>query len=102
MAPATEVFRDADTHSTGERYRMKVLQVPQSDDYPLGLKYSFQYMDVDGTTLLRFDNYPHHPGVDTHHRHTCESVESIEYTDINDHIDRFYEEMDQIHDERHA
>lgn len=41
MTPVTEVFRDADTYPNGERYRMKVLQVPQSDDYPLGLRYSF-------------------------------------------------------------
>jgi hypothetical protein len=102
MAPATEVFRETDTYPDGDRYRMKVLQVPQSDDYPLGLKYSFQYMAADGTTLLRFDNYPYHPNVSTHHRHTRESVESIDYTDINDHIDRFYEEMDEIHDQRHS
>lgn len=102
MAPVTEVFRETDTYPNGDRYRMKVLQVPQSDDYPLGLKYSFQYMAADGTTLLRFDNYPYHPNVSTHHRHTRESVESIDYTGINDHVDRFYEEMDEIHDQRHS
>lgn len=102
MAPATEVFRETDTCPNGERYRMKVLQVPQSDDFPLGLKYSFQYMAADGTTLLRFDNYPHHPNVDNHHRHTRESVENIDYTSINDHIDRFREEMDEHHDQRQA
>jgi hypothetical protein len=102
MPSATEVFRDADTYPDGDRYRMKVLQVPQSDDYPLGLKYSFQYMAADGTTLLRFDNYPDHPNVSTHHQHTREGAESIEYTTINDHITRFHEEMDEIHDQRHA
>jgi hypothetical protein len=37
---------------------MVAWQVPESEDYPEGLKYSFQYMDADGDTILRYDNSP--------------------------------------------
>ena len=59
-------------------------------------------MHTPTSAKRRFDNYPHHPGVSVHHRHTREGVESLKYTDINAHIDRFYEEMDEIHDQRQA
>lgn len=59
-------------------------------------------MAADGPTLLRYDNNPDHPGVSPHHRHTRETVESIEFTSINYHIDRFYEEMDERHEQREA
>ncbi|WP_272913454.1 hypothetical protein [Halococcus sediminicola] len=37
---------------------MKVLQVPQSDNYPLGLKYSFQDMAADGTRYYASTTIP--------------------------------------------
>lgn len=37
---------------------MVVWQVPVSEDFPQGLKYSSQYMDADGNTLLRYDSAP--------------------------------------------
>ena len=81
---------------------MKVLQVPQSDDCPLGLKYSFQYMAAGGTTLLRFDNYPLSPGREHSPPSHPRDVESIDYTGITDYIDRFYEEMDELHDQQQS
>ena len=46
--PATVVYREEDEKSDGSRYEMVAWQVPVTEDFPQGLKYSFQYMDADG------------------------------------------------------
>ncbi|WP_436902145.1 toxin-antitoxin system TumE family protein [Halovenus halobia] len=94
---STVISKDSGTYEDGSRYEMVVTEVPQSDDYPEGIKYRFQYMAEDGRTLLRFDNFPDHPGVDRHHYHTSGGVyDDIEYTGSKDHIRKFYERMDTL------
>jgi hypothetical protein len=89
------IYEDSGTFDDGSRYEMIATAVPESDEYPEGVKYRFQYMADDGRTLLRFDNFPSHPDVDRHHYHTPDGVyDDIEYTDIEDHAQRFYDEMD--------
>jgi hypothetical protein len=91
------IYRDADTHEDGSRYEMIVTEIPRSDDHPEGIKYRFQYMTDDGRTLLRFDNFPDHPGVDRHHYHTSDGVyDDIEYTGPEDHVQKFYKQMDAL------
>ena len=63
------IHEDQDTFDDGTRYEMIAIAISKSDDYPEGVKYRFQYMAEDGRTLLRFDNYPNHPGVERHHYH---------------------------------
>jgi len=91
----TVVYEDQGTFDDGTRYEMIATAVPKSDDYPDGIKYRFQYMAGDGRTLLRFDNFPDHPGVDRHHYQTTDGVyDDIEYTGLKDHAQAFYNEMD--------
>jgi hypothetical protein len=71
---STVIYEDPGTFDDGSRYEMIATAVPKSDDYPEGIKYRFQYMADDGRTLLRFDNFPDHPGVDRHHYHTPDGV----------------------------
>lgn len=92
---ATVIYEDEETFDDGSRYEMIATAIPKSDDYPEGVKYRFQYMAEDGRTLLRFDNYPNHPGVDRHHSHTPTGVyDDIEYTDLKTHVQQFYNEID--------
>jgi hypothetical protein len=56
--PATVVYRDGAEKPDGSRYETVAWQVPASDEFPDGLRYSFQYTDADGDTLLRYDNAP--------------------------------------------
>ncbi len=92
---AGTLFRDADEFPDGTRYEMVARSVPPSQDYPEGVKYRFQYMDAAGRTLLRFDNYPHHPDVDRHHYHTPSGVaDDITYSGLADHVRAFYAAMD--------
>jgi len=92
---STVIYEDEDTFDDGTRYEMIATAIPKSDDYPEGVKYRFQYMTEDGRTLLRFDNYPNHPGVDRHHYHTPTGVyDDIEYTSLKAHAQQFYNEMD--------
>lgn len=99
---STPVFEDADTLHDGTRYEMVATRVPESDDYPEGIKYRFQYMTADGDTLLRFDNFPHHPGVGRHHYHDPDGAfDDIEYTGLTDHVRKFYDRIDADDEERH-
>ena len=89
------LFRDADTFADGTRYEMIARAVPPSEAYPEGVTYRFQDMDADGRTLLRFDNFPHHPDVGRHHCHTrAGASDDVTYTGLADHVRAFYERMD--------
>lgn len=88
------IYEDSDTFEDGTRYQMIATTVPISEDYPEGIKYRFQYMAEDGRTLLRWDNFPDHPGVGRHHCHTPDDVYDIEYTGLDDLVRRFYDEVD--------
>ncbi|PSQ20494.1 hypothetical protein BRD04_08130 [Halobacteriales archaeon QS_9_67_17] len=97
---STVIYEDQGVFDDGTRYEMVATDIPQSDDYPEGIKYRFQYMTEDGRTLLRFDNFPNHPEVDQHHYHTPDSVyDDIAYTSLEQHVQKFYDEMDD-HRER--
>lgn len=98
---ATVIFREDDTKPDGSRYEMVAWSVPESDEFPEGVKYSFQYVDADGTPLLRFDNSPHHPDVGRHHRHAPNgNVEPLEYTGVPDLVDKFHTEVTQLYARR--
>jgi hypothetical protein len=95
--PGSTVYQDADAYDDGTRYEMVAHSVPSSSDYPDGVKYRFQYMDTDGTTLLRFDNFPNHSGVDRHHYHTPDGAfDDIEYEGLTAHIQKFYDGIDTV------
>jgi len=99
--PATVIFREATTKPDGSRYEMVVWAVPESEEYPDGVKYSFQYMDSDGETLLRYDNAPYHLDVGRHHRHTSDgTVEAVAYTGVHDLVQQFQTEVTQLYEQR--
>jgi len=99
--PATVVYRDESEKPDGSRYEMVAWQVPESEDFPQGLKYSFQYMDADGDTLLRYDNSPYHLDVGQHHRHSSEGdITKLEFTGIVDLIEQFQNEVTEIYERR--
>jgi len=90
----TVIYEDEDTFDDGSRYEMIATSVPESDDYPEGIKYRVQYMAPDGRTLLRFDNFPDHPKVNRHHYHTPDGVDDdIEYTGLAAHVQLFRNEI---------
>lgn len=84
----------------GERYaEVKAWAVPESERYPDGVKYSFQYGEIDGNTIFRYDNFPDHPDASKHHKHTDDDVEAIEFEGIEALYERFKNEViDNGHD----
>jgi hypothetical protein len=53
-----------------------------------------QYGTIDGETLVRYDNFPEHPGVEDHHKHMADgSVESIDYEGLWPLFKRFKKEV---------
>jgi hypothetical protein len=98
---ATVVYREADEKPDGSRYEMVAWQVPVSEDFPHGLKYSFQYMAADGNTLLRYDNAPYHLDVGRHHRHPPEGdITKLEFSGLSDLIRDFQNEVTELYEQR--
>lgn len=99
--PATPIFRDDDTRPDGSRYEMVAWSVPESETFPEGVKYSFQYMDAAGDTLIRFDNAPYHLDIGRHHRHTpTGEIEPLEYTGLRDLAEQFLTEVNELYEQR--
>jgi len=99
--PATVVYREEDEKPDGSWYEMVAWQVPVSEDFPQGLKYSCQYMDADGDTLLRYDNAPDHLDVGRHHRHPPEGdITKLEFTGLSDLIEDFQNGVTDIYEQR--
>ena len=96
---ATEVL--GVTRDFGERYaEVTAWRVPKSARYPEGIRYSMQYGTADGGTIVRYDNFPDHPGADNHHRHTCDGrVEDVEFRGLRSHFERFKREVRDKGDE---
>jgi len=57
------------------------------------VRYAYQYQDVDGQLIFRYDNAAHHPEVATHpdHKHTPAVVEPASAPDLTDVL----QEIDQ-------
>ncbi len=74
---------------------------PGVEDFPQGLKYSFQYMEADRDTLLRYDNAPYHLDVGRHHRRPPEGdITKLEFTGLSDLIEDFQNEVTEIYEQR--
>lgn len=77
----------------GDTYvEVEIWDVPVSERYPEGIKYSLQYGRGDDT-IFRYDNFPDHPGVGQHHKHVGNDVVSVEFDGIEAHYKRFKQEV---------
>lgn len=53
-----------------------------------------QYGSTDGGTILRYDNFPDHPGAPIHHKHVGEdSVDSVDFEGVRPLYRRFKREV---------
>jgi len=67
--------------------------VPKSKKFPEGVKYGFQYVR-DGTEILRYDNSH---GVHERHHVDLDEPEIIEWSgSVEDHLNRFFDEVDEL------
>lgn len=92
---ATPLIREAiDYPESGRLVRIRVWEVPESEAYPDGIKYSSHYGDTDGNTILRYDNS--HADTKGHERHTADGVdESYEFPgEFRTLLQRFRTEVD--------
>lgn len=89
------------TRDFGDRYAgVTAWRVPASDRYPEGIRYSMQYGNVAGETIIRYDNFPDHPGTARHHKHTAAGdVEAVEFVTLSELYERFKREVSQHGDE---
>lgn len=90
---ATQVI--AVTKDFGDRYaEISAFRVPESDRYPGGIKYSMQYGNAAGETIIRYDNFPDHPDAPHHHKHRVDgTVEDVEFEGLQSLFERFKSEV---------
>lgn len=78
-------FRD------GSFVEVSVSRVPESEIHETGIKYSFQFVEADGTPILRYDNAH---GVHERHEGDGDGI-PIEYEgNVEAHLERFFEEVE--------
>jgi hypothetical protein len=64
-----------------------------------GLTYSFQYMDANGDTLLRYDNAPYHLDVGRHHRHpSAGDITTLGFAGLSDLTGDFQNLIKEIYE----
>lgn len=79
-----------------------VLYAVENGAYPGGVNYRFAYFDPGtGRNVLRYDNSrtPRH-GVGVHHRHRGAAVTSVSYDGLEEHVSRFWNEVNELRDDR--
>ncbi|MDQ2074428.1 DUF6516 family protein [Haloarcula sp. H-GB4] len=63
------------TRDFGDRsVEITAYQVHISDCYPEGIKYSMQYGNAAGETIILYNNLPNHPDAAHHHKHRADST----------------------------
>lgn len=96
MAEDDAVLVLEDDQDFGDTYvEVRAWWVPTSDRYPDGVRYSMQYGTEDGETIVRYDNFPDHPGAAHHHKHTPEGVEDVDFPGVEPLYDRFKREVNE-------
>jgi hypothetical protein len=85
------------TKDWGDAYaEISAYRVPVSDRYPEGIKYSMQYGNAAGETIVRYDNFPDHPAAAHHHKHTADgSVVDIDFDGLETLFERFRTEVNE-------
>lgn len=99
---ATKVFEAHDEFPTGDRWEAIAWAVLESEQFPEGVKYRFQYLGPEDENILRYDNAHDGHGVGRHHRHYRGTVEGIEFESLRTHIERFLTEVERIHEREFA
>lgn len=83
------------TEDFGDRYvEIRAFRVPESERYPEGIRYSMQYGNAAGETIIRYDNFPDHPGASRHHKHRADGgVEDVDFDGLHALFERFKSEV---------
>lgn len=89
-----QILDKTERFPTGAYIDVDAYHVPTSDRYPEGVKYSFQYGDSEGATIIRYDNFPDHPNAPTHHKHTGDGrIVAVDFEGVLSLYDRFKREV---------
>ena len=84
--------------TTDQSTRIEILawKVPESNEYPGGVKYKFQAFDLETEeTILRYDNHNRHAG-SRHHKHIGEDrTESIQFNGVKEAYRKFIKEVEK-------
>ena len=84
-----EVIRDRRRDFGDEVVRIRVLRVPESEQFPKGIKYAFHYGRKNGDDPIR--RYDNHHGV--HERHVGSNTEEIDFPGVQALLRQFVTEL---------
>jgi hypothetical protein len=92
---ARRVIDAEDDFAVGTYFEAVAYNVPTSDRFPDGVKYSYQYGKTGGETIFRYDNAPdHHTHAPHHHKHTRDGrVIGVDFSGLNPLFQRFLQEV---------
>ena len=88
---AKKILHTRDALSERELVEVKIWEVPKSEDFPEGLKYSFVYIK-DGERILGYDN----ERGKSHHRHFKGKETDIEFESIWKLLEKFKKEVQEL------
>lgn len=74
---------------------IKILEVPKSEDFPEGVKYSMVYAKAERDGYRRILGYDNEKGKG-HHRHFFDKEEKIEFENWKDLVKIFFEDVKKL------
>lgn len=96
-----ELILQKEREQDGLRIVVEAWKVPESKDFPDGIKYSYQaYRRENGETVLRYDNHHRHAG-SRDHKHVKGETEELGFTpetreDLQKLFQTFIDELEEI------
>jgi len=75
----------------GDIMEIKIWEVPKSEDFPEGVKYSLAYIK-EGRRVLGYDN----ERGKSHHKHYFDGEEKIEFDDWENLVRKFLEDVKEL------
>lgn len=90
------IFQHKIIYSDGAIVEVRAWSVAKTSRTPEGIKYSFVYIDPNGSRLLGYDN-AHGKG---HHRHEGKKEQEFPFVSLEDMVMHFAKEVQDLRRER--
>ncbi|XGI84776.1 DUF6516 family protein (plasmid) [Halorutilales archaeon Cl-col2-1] len=93
------LLNDEDKKPDGTKIEAIGYEVPRSDQFPEGVKYSFVYFHPDDdVNILRYDNAHEHAG-SKHHKHVRGETHPVDYEgSVEQQYEKFLNEVEEIYE----
>ena len=77
--------------------RLHFRELVEAQDKVIRRMYSYHYQDTDANLIFRYDDTPHHPGLDTFPHHKHDGGETVVVTTVPPDLAAVLQEIEAIH-----